>query len=66
MIEIDKIPDSVYVVKSKKGGNEFTVQFHSLTEVANYVENEFNVMGVWKLQVIKLPPEVYTRKQSEK
>ncbi len=52
-----------YVVHSKRSGNEFTISFTSIDEVANYVEIEQNVTGVWKVVAQKIPPEVYERKK---
>ena len=62
MINLDKT-GIVYVVKSKKGGNEIIVQLDSLDKVAEYVEKDPNVVGVWNITTVKLPPGVYTRKK---
>ena len=51
-----------YVVHSKKNGNEFAVSFPSMDQVADYVETEENVTGVWKVVAQKIPPEVYKRR----
>lgn len=51
-----------YVVHSKKNGNEFAVSFPSMDQVADYVETEENVTGVWKVVAQKIPPQVYTRR----
>jgi cAMP phosphodiesterase len=51
-----------YVVHSKRSGNEFAISFTSMDEVANYVETEKNITGVWKVVAQKIPPEVYTRR----
>ncbi len=51
-----------YAVHSKRSGNEFAISFTSIDEVANYVETEQNVTGVWKVVAQKIPPEVYKRK----
>jgi len=51
-----------YVVHSKKDGNEIVVSFTSMDKVADYVETEENVTGVWKVVAQKIPPEVYTRR----
>lgn len=55
----------VYVVKSKKNGNEITVQLPTLDEVASYVEQESDIIGVWNITVVKLPPGVYTRRHKK-
>ena len=52
-----------YVVHSKRNGNEFVISFENITELADYVETEENITGVWKLVAQKIPPEVYTRRQ---
>lgn len=65
MIDLDKT-GVVYVVKSKRGSNEVTVHIPTLDEVSNYVEKDPNVVGVWNLTIVKLPPGVYTRRKSEK
>jgi hypothetical protein len=51
-----------YVVHSKKNGNEFAVSFPSMDQVADYVETEENITGVWKVVAQKIPPQVYTRR----
>jgi len=51
-----------YVVHSKRSGNEFAISFASMDEVADYVETEKNITGVWKVVAQKIPPEVYTRR----
>lgn len=51
-----------YVVHSKKNGNEFAISFTSMDQVADYVETEENVTGVWKVVAQKIPPQVYTRR----
>lgn len=51
-----------YVVHSKKNGNEFAISFPSMDQVADYVETEENVTGVWKVVAQKIPPQVYTRR----
>lgn len=51
-----------YVVHSKKNGNEFAISFPSMDQVADYVETEENVTGVWKVVSQKIPPQVYTRR----
>lgn len=61
MIDLDKT-GVVYVVKSKKGGNEIIVKLNSLDKVADYVEQDPNVVGVWNITTVKLPPNVYTRR----
>jgi hypothetical protein len=33
-----------------------------MDQVADYVETEENVTGVWKVVSQKIPPEVYTRR----
>ncbi len=51
-----------YVVHSKRNGNEFVISFANITELADYVETEENITGVWKLVAQKIPPGVYTRR----
>lgn len=64
MIDLDKT-GVVYVVKSKKGANEIIVKLQSIDEVADYVETDPNVVGVWNVTTVKLPQGVYTRRKNE-
>lgn len=64
MIDLDKT-GVVYVVKSKKGGNEIIVHLDSLDKVADYVEQDPNVVGVWNVTTVKLPPNVYARRKAK-
>jgi len=57
-----KTDQNLYVVHSKKNGNEFIISFDNIVEVTNYVEKEPNVIGVWHVTSTKLPEGVYTRK----
>ena len=61
-----KTDQNLYVVHSKKGGNEFIISFESLDEVADYVEKEPNVIGIWHTTSTKLPEGVYKRRTDEK
>lgn len=51
-----------YVVHFKRDGNDFEISFTSIIDVADYVESEENVTGVWKVVSQKIPPEVYKRR----
>lgn len=62
MINLDKT-GVVYVVKSKRGSNEVTVHIDTLDKVADYVEQDPNVVGVWNVTIVKLHPNVYTRRK---
>lgn len=52
-----------YVVHSKKNGNEVITTFTSIDKVADFVEQEENVTGVWYMMSCKLPEGVYRRKE---
>jgi hypothetical protein len=55
-----------YVVHSKKNGNEFSISFSSIDHVTDYVKNEPNVLGVYRVSTVKVPEGVYTRKEGTK
>lgn len=60
-----KTTPNVYIVHSKKNGNEFSIGFNTLDEVANYAEKEENVTGVWKVSSIQVPPDAYKRRKKD-
>lgn len=51
-----------YTVVMELLGKEYSIDFYVLNEVADFIENERNLKGVYRVQIIKLPVEVYTRK----
>lgn len=53
---------SKYTVLMELLGKEYSIDFYALDEVADFIENERNLKGVFRVQIIKLPVEVYTRK----
>ncbi len=52
-----------YVVHFDVCGKEFITFFNTIDKVADFVEKDKNVTGVWYMMSCKLPEGVYTRKK---
>lgn len=51
-----------YIIVARLFGKEYSLPFMAIDEVADYLEKERDLEGVYRVQIIKLPWEVYTRR----
>lgn len=62
MLKVDLESVYKYTVVMKLLGREYSIDFNSLDTLADFTGVERGLTGVYRVQIIRLPAGVYTRK----